>query len=174
MTKLSQASPFATCAARGLVGLVLCGVTGLWSAAALAGSSTSTITLSTSSHTSFESPPACGPVGSSRSVQAVTLEDTVGPGTIIIGNRDNVIPTPPGGCLDTQVLLPADEFFGRCYRVLAGSTNLNVNTHTETFQCVAAAGPVPVPLLPWPALLLLGNLVAGLGAWQLARRRKTE
>jgi len=34
--------------------------------------------------------------------------------------------------------------------------------------------PVPVPLLPWPALLLLGNLRAGLGAWQLARRRKTE
>ncbi|MBK9443088.1 MAG: hypothetical protein IPN53_18090 [Comamonadaceae bacterium] len=73
--------------------------------------------------------------------------------------------------------LPTDTGFGRCLNVLAGTVNLNVNTHTQTFQCVAAvvaAAPVPVPLLPWPALLLLGNLVAGLGVWQLVRRRKTE
>ena len=62
-------------------------------------------------------------------------------------------------------------------QVIAGTTNVNVNSHTQTFQCVTAvvaAAPVPVTLLPWPTLLLLGNLVAGLGVWQLVRRRKTE
>ena len=178
MTQRSNTSPFTASAARVLASLVVCGSVVGWSTAALAqGASNSTVTTSTSSQTSFESPTACNPVGSSRSVQTITLEDSIGPATIIIGNRDNVIPTPPGGCVDTQVLLPADTVSGRCYRVIAGTTNVNVNIHTQTFQCVAAvvaAAPVPVPLLPWPALLLLGNLVAGLGVWQLVRRRKTE
>ena len=132
---------------------------------------------STSSQTSFESPPVCNPVGSSRSALTITMEDSVGPGTIIIDNRDNFIPAPPGGCVDNQMSLPADTVSGRCLNVLVGTSNINVNSHTQTFQCVAAvvaAAPVPVPLLPWPALLLLGNLVAGLGVWQLVRRRKAE
>ena len=86
---------------------------------------TTTVTVSTSSHTSVESPPACAPVGSSRSVQTIVLEDTVGPGTIIIGNRDN------GGVV---------------FQVLAGTANLNTNTHTETYQCVAVAPPSPTKL----------------------------
>ena len=86
---------------------------------------TTTVTVSTSSHTNVESPPACTPVGSARSVQTVTLEDTIGPGTIIIGNRDN------GGI---------------AFQVLAGTANLNTNTHTETYQCVAFSSPAPTKL----------------------------
>ncbi len=52
----------------------------------------------------------------------VTLEDTIGPGTIIIGDRDNG---------------------GTAFEVLAGTTNVNVNTLYETvvtqyFQATAA------------------------------------
>ncbi len=43
--------------------------------------------------------------------QTVTLEDTIGPGTIIIGNRD---------------------LGGVAFEVLAGTSNLNINTHTLT------------------------------------------
>ena len=177
MTKRSQTSPFTASVARLFASLLLCASAIGWAGAVWAQAQNTSITTSYTSQTSYESPPACNPVGSSRNAQTITLEDTIGPGTIIIGNRDNVIPTPPGGCIDTQALLPSDMVSGRCFRVLSGTSNLNVNTHTQTFQCVAAvvaAAPVPVPLLPWPALLLLGNLVAGLGVWQLVRRRKTE
>ena len=128
--------------------MLLHGVAGWWSTAALAQSSNATLTTSTSSSTSFESPPACSPVGSSRTTQTVTLEDTVGPGTIIIGDRDHG---------------------GTPFQVLAGTTNLNVNTHTTTYQCVAV-----VPTLPWPALLGLGGMLGGLGAWQLRRRQRPQ
>ena len=171
MTKRSKASPLIPSPARLFASLLLCASAIGWAGAVWAQATNTSVTSSYTRQTSYEPPPACNSVGSSRSVQTVTLEDTIGPGTIIIGNRDNVIPTPPGGCIDTQALLPSDMVFGRCFRVLSGTTNLNVNTHTQTFQCVAAvvaAASVPVPLL------LLGNLLAGLGAWQLARRRKTE
>ncbi|MBK9064362.1 MAG: hypothetical protein IPL89_14380 [Acidobacteria bacterium] len=62
-------------------------------------------------------------------MQTVTLEDTVGPGTIIIGDRDNG---------------------GTAFEVLAGTTNLNINTHTQTYKCVAAGGlssTVAVPIV---------------------------
>jgi hypothetical protein len=52
-----------------------------------------------------------GAVLGSTSTQVVTLEDTIGPGTIIIGNRD---------------------IGGTAFAVLAGTSNLNVNTHTQT------------------------------------------
>lgn len=184
MPKSSRPPHWTRIAAGIVAGLVLHGVAGWWSPAALAagsGATNSTITLSTSSHTSFESPPACGLVGSSRSVQTVTLEESIGgndPITglstcTIIGNRDNFFPTRPCLPQDTQVSLPSDPVTGRWFYVLAGWTNLNVNTHTETFQCVAAASAsVAVPALPWPALLGLGNLLLGLGTWQLARRRR--
>ena len=130
-------------------GLLLHGVAGWWSATALAQTTNSTITTSTSSGTSFESPPACSPVRSSRVVETVTLEGSVGPATIIIGNRDT------GGTV---------------FVVLAGWTNLNANTHTETFQCVAAGTAASVPALSWPALLGLAGILGALGAWQLSRR----
>jgi hypothetical protein len=136
-----------------VAGLMLHGVAGWWSPAALAaGATNQTITTSYSSSTFFESPPACAPVGSSRSVQTVTFEETIGPGTIIIGDRDNG---------------------GTAFQVLAGTTNQNVNTHTTIFLCVAAAAVAAIPALSWLALLLLGNLMAVLGAWQLARRRRS-
>ncbi|MBI5281970.1 MAG: PEP-CTERM sorting domain-containing protein [Candidatus Solibacter usitatus] len=47
----------------------------------------------------------------STATQTVTLEETIGPGTIIIGDRD---------------------IGGVAFEVLAGWTNLNVNTHTQT------------------------------------------
>jgi len=178
MTQRSQTSPFAACAARVLASLVVCGSVVGWSpaAAGVIGDQNNSVSTSTSSQTSFESPPACNPVGSSRSVLTITTEYAIGPGTIIIDNRDNLIQAP-GGCVSNLISVPDDTVFSRCLNVAAGTSHVNVNSHTQTFQCVAAvvaAAPVPVPLLPWPALLLLGNLVAGLGVWQLARRRKTE
>ncbi|MFZ1547469.1 MAG: hypothetical protein WAT12_10280, partial [Candidatus Nitrotoga sp.] len=104
-----------------------------------------TITTSTSSSTFFESPPVCNPVGSSRFEQAVTLEDTIGPGTIIIGDRD-------AG--------------GTAFQVLAGTQNLNVNTHTTFFRCVAVQA---VPLGPW---VPVGSGVGVLLAFLLMRRRR--
>lgn len=145
----SRSQGWARIAIGAFAGLLLHGVAGWWGTTALAQTTNSTITTSTTSHTSFESPPACSPVGSSRSVETITLEDTIGPGTIIIGNRDT------GGTV---------------FVVLAGWTNLNVNTHTETFQCVAAGTAASVPALSWPALLGLAGVLAALGAWQLARR----
>jgi hypothetical protein len=125
--------------------LLLHGVAGWWSLEGLAQGSL-TITTSTSSSTSFESPPVCSPVGSSRSVETITLEDTIGPGTIIVGNRDT------GGT-------PAN--------VPAGTSNTNINTHTTTFQCVAA-----VPALPWPWIAGMGFVLSGLGVWTITRRRQ--
>jgi hypothetical protein len=85
----------------------------------------STSTVSNSSHTSVESPPVCNPVGSSRSVQTFTNEETIGPATIFIGDRDSG---------------------GTPFQVLAGTTNLNTNTHTEIYQCVAITPPPPTKL----------------------------
>jgi hypothetical protein len=127
-------------------GLLLHGVAGWWSLSALAQISNNTFTTSTSSSTGFESPPACTPVGSSRSAQTITLEDAIGPATIIVGNRDNG---------------------GTAFEVLAGTSNTNVNTHTATFQCVAA-----VPALPLPGLVGMGLALGGIGAWMISRRRQ--
>ena len=80
MTQRSQIGPFTASAARVLASmLVFSSVVG-WSAMALAQATNQTITVSTSGQTSFESLPACNPVGSSRSVQTNTPEDTIGPG----------------------------------------------------------------------------------------------
>lgn len=147
--KGSRSQSFARIAVGIVAGLLLHGAAGWWSETALAQSANTTFTNSTSSHTSLESPPACGPVGSSRSVQTVTLEETVGPGTIIIGDRDNG---------------------GTAFDVLAGTNNVNVNTHTETFQCVAATAAPSVPALSWPALLGLAGTLGAVGAWRLTRR----
>ncbi|MBK9443089.1 MAG: hypothetical protein IPN53_18095 [Comamonadaceae bacterium] len=97
MTQRSHTSPFTASAARVLASLVVCGSVVGWSPAALAqGSNNHTVTTSTSSQTSTESPPACNPVGSSRSVLTITLEDTIGPGTIIIGQPRQRHPHAPG------------------------------------------------------------------------------
>lgn len=125
----------------------------------------STHTESTTSTTSFESPPDCSVIGSSRQVQTITTALTVGPGCIGIGNRDLANPAP-----DCQGLPPAaapvDPGFGTVALVPFGSSNLNVNVHTETIQCIAA-----VPVLPWPALLGLGGALGGLGLWSFRHRR---
>ena len=107
-------------------GLLLHGVAGRYSSEGLAqGTGNTTLTVSTSSGTSFESPPACNPVGSSRVVQTATVETTVGPGTILIGDRN------AGG---TVFVVPA------------GMVNLDGNTHTQTFICVAPSTTVPIVL----------------------------
>lgn len=108
-----------------------------------------TFTTSTSSNIGYESPPACSPVGSTRDEQTITLEDTIGPGTIIIGDRDNG---------------------GTAFEVLAGTNNVNINTHTTTFRCVAALQAVPT--LGLAGLLSLFGLIGGLGAWQFVRRQR--
>jgi hypothetical protein len=135
-------------AASVVAGLLLYAVGGGWSASALAQATNNTVTTSTSSSLSFESPPACSPVGSERSEEAITLEETIGPGTIIIGDRD-------AG--------------GTAFEVLAGTQNVNVNTHTTTFRCVAALQAVPA--LGLAGLLSLFGLLAGFGAWLFARRQ---
>src|SRR5664279_1477799 len=113
-----RSNSWARIAAGAVAGLLLHFVAGRFSSDALAqGSSNTTATTSTSSGTSFESPPACSPVGSSRVVQTVTIENTTGPATIVIGDRDRG---------------------GTAFEVLAGTNNINLNTHTQTFQCVAA------------------------------------
>jgi hypothetical protein len=58
-------------------------------------------------------------------VRTVTIEEDIGPATIIIGDRDNG---------------------GTAFDVLSGTTNLNTNTHTEIFQCVAVSPPAPIKL----------------------------
>jgi len=58
-------------------------------------------------------------------VDTVTLEETIGPATIIVGDRDH------GG---TAFAVPSEW------------TNLNANTHTDIFQCVAVASTVPARL----------------------------
>jgi len=146
MTQRSQTSPFAACAARVLASLVVCGSVVGWSPAAAGviagvGAQNNSISTSTSSQTSFESPPACNPVGSSRSVLTITEEYSIGPSTTIIDNRDNLIQAP-GGCVSNQISVPDDTVFSRCLNVAGGTTNVNVNSHTQTFQCVAAWWPL--------------------------------
>lgn len=118
-----------------------------------AGDTTTTTTNSTSSSISFESPPACSPVGSERSDLTLTLEEVIGPATIIIGDRN-------AG--------------GTAFDVLAGTVNLNINAHTATFRCVAAAQAVPaqpVPTLGLAGLLSLFGLLCGIGVREFTRRR---
>ena len=105
-------------------GLLLPGVAACFCSIAFAQTGT-TVTTSTSSGTSFESPPACSPLGSSRVVQTVSIENTLGPGSILVGNRDT------GGTV---------------FAVVAGTQNINANTHTQTFGCVAPSTTVPIVL----------------------------
>lgn len=109
---------------------------------------TTTTTNSTSSSISFESPPACSPVGSERSDLTLTLEEVIGPATIIIGDRN-------AG--------------GTAFEVLAGTVNLNINAHTATFRCVAAAQAVPT--LGLAGLLSLFGLLCGIGVREFTRRQ---
>ena len=65
----------------------------------------------TSSSTTLLGASTATVVTSSTSSLITTLEDTIGPGTIIIGNRD---------------------LGGTVFEVLAGTTNVNINSHTRT------------------------------------------
>jgi hypothetical protein len=149
-----------------LAGLLLHGVAGWGSLVALAqGSVTFTSSFTTSS--SFESPPACT-VGSSRTVETATVQQTLGPLCIGIGNRDVVNPSPACAGVPAAAA-PSDPFHGTVFLNLAGTTNFNDNTNTETIQCVAA-----VPALPWPALLGLGGILSGLGVWRVRRPARPD
>ena len=88
--------------------------------------------------------------------QTVTLEETVGPGTIIIGDRDNG---------------------GTAFEVLVGTTNLNANTHTHTdifttttaTTTTSATYTVTGELYSSPIVLDLvgsGTIEASQGHWQ--------
>jgi hypothetical protein len=149
-----------------LAGLGLHLVAGWWSAPALAQGGNTTFTVSTTTSSSFESPPACSLVGSSRTVDTVTIQGTTGPACVGIGNRDISNPSPACAGL-SPAAPPSDPFHGTVFLVLAGTSYINGNTNTETIQCVAA-----VPTLPRPALICLVSFLTGLGAWQLARRRR--
>lgn len=123
--------------------------------------SNTTTTVSSTSSTSFESPPACTSVGASRQVQTVTFTVTGGPACIGIGNRDIANPAP--ACAGFQPAAPpVHPAFGTVYLVPPGSVNSNANTHTETIGCVAA-----VPALPVPLFVGLGGALAGLGLWRM-------
>ena len=117
---------WALIAAGVFAGALLHGVAGRFGSDALAqGSSNNTFTTSTSSGAGFESPPTCNPIGSSRAVETITLEDRIGPDAILVGNRDT------GGTV---------------FPVPAGTSNTNVNVHTQTFGCVAPITSVPIVL----------------------------
>lgn len=96
--------------------------------------------------------------------QTITLEDTVGPGTIIIGDRDNG---------------------GTAFVVLAGTNNLNVNTHshfdffreiqvTDTYDIFDTwrliGTPVTVGAVPEPGTIPL--LALGLAMVMFGRARR--
>lgn len=144
MPKSSRSRSWMWMAAGIVAGVLVHGVAGWWTAPAFAQAGNTTFTTSTTNHTSFESPPACSPVGSSRTAVSASTTVSLGPGTIFIGPDQS------------------QTFF-----VAAGTTNFNTNTHTETFQCVAA-----VPALPRPAFIATALGAAGLGAWMLTRRRR--
>ena len=124
-----------------------------------------TTTQSTTSASGFESPPACTVIGSTRQEQTVTVQLTIGPACIGIGNRDIPNPSPACGSLP-PAQPPMDPAFGSAFAVLAGNQNVNTNTHTLTLTCVA-----PTPALPWPWLVGLGAGVLGAGAGMMRRRR---
>lgn len=128
------------------------------------GGQNGTTTESTTSSTSFESPPDCSVIGSSRQVQTLTFQLSVGPRCIGIGDRDIANPSPDCQGL-TPEAPPVDPDFGTVFLVPFGTSNTNANLHTETIQCIAA-----VPVLPWPALLGLGGALGGLGLWGFRRR----
>lgn len=146
-------------------GVLLHVVAGWWAEPGFAQSTNTTFTTSTTSSSSFESPPACTVIGSSRTVETVTLQFQIGPGCIGVGNRDIANPSPTCG---PEFYGNPDPLHGTEFFVTAGTENFNANIHTETITCVAA-----VPALPWPALLGLGGLLTGAGAWWMGRRRET-
>jgi hypothetical protein len=126
-----------------LAGLLLHGVGGWWTPTGFAQSTNTTTTTTTTGSSVFNSPPDCGPVGSSGTSASITTTTTFGPETIFVGVNQS------------------QSFF-----VAAGTMNIDTHTHTTTFFCVAA-----VPALPWPTLLGLGGVLSGLGMWRLRARR---
>lgn len=122
---------------------LLCGVIGWWSTptGAQGGSGTTTFTTSTTRHTTVV---ACPP-GFAHEEISVSTTQSLGPGTIFIGENQS------------------ETFF-----VAAGTTNFNTNTHTETFVCALAAAPIPT-LSTWALMALVALMVAG-GLLALRRR----
>ena len=101
-----------------------------------------------------------------HSTLAATMEDTIGPGTIIIGDRDNG---------------------GTAFQVLAGTVNMNVNTHTENFYDqiyqnqntyltsqdydIVGTSPSTAPVPEPGTMVLLGLGMAGLAIYGKRRQK---
>jgi hypothetical protein len=136
-----------------------------WGALPGRAQSNTTTTVSSTTETGFESPPACSVIGSTREVQTLTFTVNVGPACIGIGNRDAPNPSPACGGLPPAPP-PMDPSFGGPFLVPLGTVNTNTNVHTLMLTCVA-----PTPALPWPWLIGLGAGLLGAGAGLVRRRR---
>lgn len=140
------------------------------------GGGTTTFSVSTDRVTLFESPPACGPIGSARVVTSPpVVTNTIGPACIGIGDQRLSItnPNPNPACGGSPPAPPPiDPFHGQTFQVAAGDNNIDVYTLVQTFQCVAAVTGVPtaVPALPWSGLVALALLVALAGGWYVWQR----
>ena len=95
----------------------------------------------------------------------VQLEESIGPGTILVGDRGSCTLQPPApGCGTGTLSDPYDAENPACsepvlasftagtpFDVVAGTTNLNINQVTF-IPTAAAQGSTPVPLGPWVPL----------------------
>ena len=114
----------------------------------------------------------------------ILLEETIGPGTILVGDRGSCTLQPPvPGCGTGTVSDPYDSVNPACtaavvasftagtsFEVLAGTNNINVNTVTF-IPTAAAPSSTPVPLGPWVSLgSVLGILLLAL-LWSPRTRR---
>jgi hypothetical protein len=105
--------------------------------------------------------PSCVP--STRT--AVTLEETIGPACIGIGNRDIANPAPACGGSPPAVGVNSPSR-GDAFIVVVGSINLNTNFHTDIVNCTS---PRVIPAIGSVLLALMASLLGILGIVRLRR-----